>query len=359
MKILCMIDRWTKLEESPLVANVKANFPEAEIVAEYWGSPEDDFTEAVRTIEVHGPGAFPVPQAFYDNADADILLGGFCPFSKAGLAVFEHLHVLGVERAGMENVDAQGAVELGILVVNATGRNADSVSDFAIAMMMAENRKIAYCYHHMMEGGFRAELSNSNSMMDMRGKTVGIVGFGFIGKLVAEKLSGFHMEILVYDPFIKPEMIRDYPVKLVDKQTLFQNSDFVTIHARYTEATRHIVGREEIAMMKPNAVLVNTARAGLVDYDALAEALKAHKIAGAALDVFEEEPLERTSPFFQLDNVTLTPHIAGATHDATLNSPRLLVERVCHALADEPTPVVTPEVLNDPRFTDWRAALKN
>lgn len=353
MKILCVIDRWTKLEESPLIENAKKAFPEAEVVAGYWGKPDDDFTELVRQIEKDGPDKMEIPEVFYEHKDAEILMGGFCPFSRKGLELFDNLRVLGVERAGMENVDVKGAEELGILVVNAAGRNADSVSDFAIAMMMSENRKIAYSYHHMMEGEFRVPLSNSNTMMDMRNKVVGIVGYGYIGKLVAEKLSGFRMKILVHDPFLKPEDVEGTGVELVDKDTLFKEADFVTIHARYTEDTYHIVGAHEISLMKPNAIFVNTARAGLVDYEALEEALKNRKIAGAALDVFENEPLERDSVLFRLDNVTLTPHIAGATHDATVYSPFLLVERVTAAAKGEKTPTLTPKVLENENYLSW------
>lgn len=354
MKILIMLEMGMDPEQSLLIANAKKTFPDAEVAVGFWGEEGQDLAAAIRYVEVHGSKDAKIPEAFYEHKDAEILVGTFCPFSKEGLSVFDNLRVLGVERAGMENVDIEGIEELGIMVVNATGRNADSVSDFAIAMMMAENRKIALSYHRIMSGGFREPFSNADTMMDMRGKTVGLFGFGFIGKLVAEKLGGFHMNILVYDPYIKEDAVKGTSVKLVDKETLFRESDFLSVHARYTEDTYHVIGEPEISLMKKNAVFINTARAGLVDYEALTKALETRKIAGAALDVFENEPLESDSPLLKLDNVTLTAHIAGATKDAQMNSPRLIFERVWKVIAGEETPIVTPSVLTNEKFQEWR-----
>ena len=193
----------------------------------------------------------------------------------------------------------------------------------------------------------------------MRGKTVGLFGFGYIGKLMAEKLSGFHVNLIVHDPFLTQADVEPFGAKLVDKQTLFSQADFVSVHARLTPQSHHAIGAAEIGAMKKTAYFINTARAGLVDYDALLTALQNHAIAGAALDVFEEEPLSVDSPFRKLDNVTITTHRAGSTLDAALNSPRLVFERIRNLIRDGKTAgLVNPEVLKDERFIAWREKAK-
>jgi D-3-phosphoglycerate dehydrogenase len=249
-------------------------------------------------------------------------------------------------------VDA--ATQRGILVVNATGRNANAVSDFTIGLMLAEARNIARSHYEIKMGRYREPFPNREYIPDMYGKTVGLFGFGYIGKLVAEKLSGFKMNILVHDPYIDASEIEKYGAKAVDKDTLFKEADFLSINARLTEETYHVVGKEDIDKMKKTAFFVNTARAGLVDYDALADALRDHRIGGAGLDVFDEEPIPQDSPYLKMDNVTLTAHLAGGTLDATLRSPELLIERIGKAIKGEGVEgVVNRQVLETPAFKEW------
>ena len=335
---------------------VASRLQNLEVVNEPWDDPkEDDISTVFRRIEVNGPEGEEVPEGFTKNPDTQILVGSFCPFSSKGMDALPDLRIIGVVRAGMENCNIEAATERGIAVVNAAGRNADAVSDYTIGMMLCEARNIARAHHSIMNGGWDLKFSNSATTPDMRDKKVGLFGFGYIGRLMAEKLSGFHVQLLVYDPYITEEAVAPFGAKLVDKETLFKESDFVSVHARLTPESHHAIGAAEIALMKPTAYFINTARAGLVDYDALLKALQEKKIAGAALDVFEEEPIAVDDPFRKLDNVTLTTHRAGSTLDAALNSPRLVFERIEALIRDGKTAgLMNPQVLSDERFTVWR-----
>ncbi len=337
-----------------------ARLKNLEVVNEPWDDPrEDDISAVFRRIEVNGPEGEDVPEGFLKNPDTELLVGSFCPFSSKGMDALPELRIIGVVRAGMENCNIQAATERGIAVVNAAGRNADAVSDFTVGMMLCEARNIARAHHSIMNGGWDLKFSNSATTPDMRDKKVGLFGFGYIGKLMAEKLSGFHVQLLVYDPYISQEAVESFGAKLVDKETLFREADFVSVHARLTPESHHAIGENEISLMKPTAYFINTARAGLVDYEALYRALKDKKIAGAALDVFEEEPLAVDDPFRKLDNVTLTTHRAGSTLDAALNSPRLVFERIVALIRDGKTAgFMNPDVLNDERFASWRLKAK-
>jgi D-3-phosphoglycerate dehydrogenase len=355
MKLVCILEKRIPEIGEP-IKKFANEFKGAEVVFELWDDPsEADISAVFRRIEANGPDNEPVPEGFKKNPDAEVLVGSFCPFSAAGMDTFDKLRIIGVVRAGMENIDVKAATERGIAVINAVGRNADAVSDYTIGMLLCEARNIARAHHSIMSGGWQVKFSNSETTPDLRGKTIGLFGFGYIGKMVAEKLSGFHMNIIVYDPFIEKEAVESCGAKQVDKETLFRESDFVSIHARLTEASRKAVGMAEFELMKPTAYIINTARAGIVDYDALLKALAEHRIAGAALDVFEEEPLSVDSAFRKLDNVTLTTHRAGATLDAALNSPRMVFERIEALIRDGKTVgLVNPVVLENPDFEAWR-----
>lgn len=327
----------------------------AEYVPIFWGSEDsDEMLEMMLELEKRGGNAYDTPEGCLDNSDAEIAVGQFAPFGSKFMEDMPEIRMIGLLRAGLENVDIEEANKRGIAVVNASGRNADAVSDFTIGLMLAECRSIARCHHDIMQGKWIEHYPNYDNMPDLRGKTVGLFGFGYIGRLMAEKLSGFHVNIYVYDPYISEETAKKHHVKKVEKAELFETADFICVHARYTEETYHAIGKAEIDAMKPTAYFINSARAGLVDYDALTKALKEHRIAGAALDVYYEEPLHADSPFLKMDNVTLTPHTAGVTYDALINSAKILGENIAHILDGEPKAgFVNPEVLENPVFREW------
>lgn len=359
MKLTCILEKRIPEIGEP-IKKFANEFKGAGVVFELWDDPsEPDITAVLRRVEANGPNNEPVPEGFKKNPDTEVLVGSFCPFSAAGMDTFDNLRIIGIARAGTENIDINAATERGIAVINAVGRNADAVSDYTVGMLLCEARNIARAHHSIMTGGWQVKFSNSDTTPDLRGKTVGLFGFGHIGRLVAEKLSGFHVNIIVYDPYIEKEAVESLGARLVSKETLFRESDFISIHARLTKDSRNAIGMAELELMKPTAYIINTARAGLIDYNALLKVLESHKIAGAALDVFEEEPLSENSAFRKLDNVTLTSHRAGATLDAALNSARMVFERIEALIRDGKTVgLVNPVVLENPDFESWRKKAK-
>lgn len=343
-----------------IIGNVNKFFANTDIRVGAW-TPDDDDLRAKMCLEVEkkGGNAFEPPQVMKDNTDAEIVIGSFAPFGSNAMDTVPNARVFGVIRAGLENIDVQAATERGIAVVNASGRNANAVSDFTIAMILCEIRNIARSHSIVKNGGWNGVYANDGKVPDLFEKTIGIVGFGYIGKLVAEKLAGFKTNIIAYDPFVSKEVADKYNVTLVDKETLFKNSDIVTVHARLTEETKGMIGKNEISLMKENSYFINTARADLVDYDALLEALKEKKIMGAALDVFPQEPLPEDSEWRKLNNVTMTTHLAGRTIDAQIYSPFLLCSRVVNLLMGRSTDgLVNREVLDNPAFKEWAEKVK-
>ena len=311
-------------------------------------------------VEKRGPEIEPCdPLILQNGSNAEILMGLFIAVSSKVMDAMPNLRIVGVSRAGLENVNVAEATKRGILVFNVMGRNAHAVSDFAIGMMLAECRNIARAHMSIKNGGWQKTFANSECIPELNGKTVGLVGFGYIGHLVAKKLSGFDANVIVYDPYAKPDDIRASGCTPVGLEELFSKADFVSVHARLSDDNKRMINSKLLGLMKPTAYFVNTSRAGLVDQQALADTLAAKKIMGAALDVFTSEPIDPESPFLKLDNVTLTTHIAGTTSDALTNSPFLLASDIAAFLSGNGGRfIINKEVLDDPRFKTWLAEVK-
>jgi D-3-phosphoglycerate dehydrogenase / 2-oxoglutarate reductase len=312
-------------------------------------------------VEKHGPEIEIVPELLGpEDKEAEIVMGLFVPVSSKMMNALPALRIAGVCRAGLENVNVEEATKRGILVFNVQGRNAEAVSDFAVGLMLAESRNIARAHMAIKQGEWRKTFSNSDNVPQLKEKTVGIIGFGFIGQLVARKLSGFSTEILVFDPYVNTEMGEEFGVNLVSKEDLFQKSDFITVHARLTDENRGMIGEKEFLLMKPGSYFINTGRAGLVDYEALYVTLKEKRIAGAGLDVFPTEPVQERDKLIELDNVTLTTHIAGTTKEALTNSPGLLMEDIQRLLeGGKPRFIVNPQTLDNPEFKQWLTSIRS
>ncbi len=292
-----------------------------------------DLQQANLAIEKGGPEAVPLPPELSEDLGGfDIACVQFTPLPRSFIEKAKSLKVIGVLRGGTENVDVQYATSRGITVMNTPGRNARAVAECAMGMILAEVRNIARSHGLLKNGQWRRTFPNSDAIPELYGKTVGLVGYGAVGRLVAGYLAAFGSRIVAYDPFAKGDPA---PAELVDLPTLLGESDVISIHARLTPESHHLIGAKELAMMKPTAVLVNTARSGLVDEEALVEALRERRIMGAALDVFDVEPLPTDHPLLGLDNVTLCPHIAGSTIDAFLNSPRMMAGHLARMLRGE------------------------
>lgn len=272
-------------------------------------------------VEQYGPEAVPCELGIVaDAADVEILVVQFYPVSRAVLDKLPKLKLLCVLRGGMENIDLVAANEKGVTVLNTPGRNARAVAEYTVGLILAETRNIARCHAALKNGIWLKEFPNGDHIPELSGKTVGFVGFGNVGHLVAKLLQGFGCDYLVYDPFIRELPER---AKSVSLDEVMRNSDVVTIHARLVPETHHLVGEAQIRLMKPTAVIVNTARSGLLDQDALVRALQERRIVGAALDVFDREPIPMDDPIMALDNLTMVPHVAGSTQDAFWGSPVL------------------------------------
>jgi D-3-phosphoglycerate dehydrogenase len=243
-----------------------------------------------------------------------------------------NVKLIGVLRSGVENIDLEFATKRGICVFNTPGRNARAVAECTIGLILTEIRNLARAHAELKHGVWTRDFPNRNDIPELLDKTVGLVGYGAIGKLVAKFLDAFGAKIVAHDPFLQES---DGIAKPVDLETLMRTSDVVSLHARYSASTHHLISHSLLETMKPTAILVNTARAGLVDEKALIDILATKKIMGAALDVFEDEPIPVGSPFLALDNVTIAPHLAGSTADAFRNSPKLFAAHLARALDGE------------------------
>lgn len=295
--------------------------------------------EANLAIENGGPGAVPLPPEVAGNVDDfELLVVQFTPISREFIEAAQRLKVIAVLRGGTENVDVPFATGRGICVMNTPGRNARAVAECALGLILAEIRNLARSHAYLKSGDWRRSFPNSDAIPELNEKTVGLIGFGAVGKLIAGYLAALGSRVIAFDPYFRGDA---GSVNLVDLETLMRESDVVSIHARLTEESYHLVGERELAWMKPSAILVNTARSGLVDEAALVPALAERRIMGAAIDVFDVEPLPPDHPLLKLDNVTITPHLAGSSIDAFRNSPKLMAGHLARMLrGDADLPIV-------------------
>jgi D-3-phosphoglycerate dehydrogenase len=212
------------------------------------------------------------------------------------------------------------------------------VAECTVGLILAEVRNLARGHARLVQGKWDRAFPNSDDIPELYRRTVGLVGYGAVGQMVAGYLHAFGARLLAFDPFFKGHPA---PAVLTDLPTLLKESDVVSLHARLSPETKGLIGARELAWMKPTAVLVNTARSGLVDEAALVGALSERRLMGAALDVFDVEPLPPDHPFLRLDNVTLTPHLAGSTRDGFRNTPLLMAGHLSRLLQGQgPLPIV-------------------
>lgn len=258
--------------------------------------------------------------------DAPMLVTHLAPLSAAMFDRMPALRFVGVSRGGPVNVDMAAARERGITVVNTPGRNASAVAEFTIGAIIDETRNISRGHAALAQGQWRGDLYRADVQRDELSRlTIGLIGYGEIGTRVTTLLRAFGSTILVSDPYVSlssPD--RQAGVRQVDLETLLSSSDVVSLHARVSDETRSFMNADAFALMRPGTVFVNTARGPMVDYLALHEALVSGHLGGAMLETFAEEPPAADLPLLQLPNVTLTPHIAGAS----LTTVRIAAERI-------------------------------
>lgn len=230
---------------------------------------------------------------------------------------------------GLDNIDVEAAKARGIKVINAPEAPTVAVAELVLGMMLSWVRHLPQADASMKAGRWeKAQLMGS----ELRGKTLGIVGTGRIGRAVGYKAKAFLMNLLVHDPSQSVEFMERTEAKYVDLDTLLRESDFVTLHVPLTSQTRHMIGKRELGLMKASAVLINTSRGGVIDETALAEALQQGKIAGACLDVYEKEP-PVDSPLLRLSNVVLTPHLGASTVEAQRDAALIVARKIKEALS--------------------------
>jgi len=302
----------------------------------FFGEPDRiNMRGPVHRIERGGPDAVEPPEDLYGLvADAEAIMVHLCPVNRQVIQCARNLRLILSNRGGLENIDVAAATQRGIPVLHNPAHNANAVAELTIGLMVAEMRNLARTHGSMKQGVWREKFPNSGRVYEIVGKTVGIIGFGNIGRRVARKLTVFDCRVLVCDPFIPsddPDLAR-YHCKLVDLPALLSQSDIVSLHVR-TDSPIPVLGRAEFELMKPHSYFINTARPHLIDNAALHERLRAGKILGAAFDVFLTEPIKPDEPYLTLDNVTLSNHRGGDTVNCYSDSPAMLLTEALKLLS--------------------------
>ena len=295
------------------------------------------------------------------TADADIIITEFDDITREVIENAPNLKLIACTRATPVNVDTNCAKERGIPVLFAPGRNSDATAELTIGLMIAVARKLPQAHMALKNGEFTApevkELEVKEGLradvfwgpgpgqpytvfkgVELKGKTLGIVGYGSIGRRVGKIARAFGMELLLFDPYVGEVDVEEVGVrKALSLKQLMEEADFVTLHLKVTPDTKGCISREMISYMKPTAYLINASRSAVLDEEALIDALREKKIAGAAFDVYAREPIPCNHAYIkELDNVVITPHIAGASEEVLTNHTKMIVGDVRRFLSGEP-----------------------
>ncbi|MBA2316561.1 MAG: hypothetical protein H0V93_02090 [Euzebyales bacterium] len=314
----CYLDAFGTHDDGELIA----------VRAVDWAGDKAEQHELQQRMERAGPNVLDPPFEFLDAMrDAEALCLHFAPVGRALLDAAPRLRLIAVARSGLENVDVTAATARGIGVAPAHGRNAGAVAELQIGLILAEARNIARADASIKEGGWRKEFPGLR--LELTGRVVGMVGFGHVGRAFAQRVAGFGVRLLAHDPLCSDELLARYDAERASSlEEVFAAGDFVVVQARLTEQTERFITARHLALMPPHAYFINVSRSRLVDNDALLDVLERHAIAGAGLDVFDEEPLPADSPWRKLDNVTLTTHFGGDTEDTNRRSAGLVADAV-------------------------------
>jgi glyoxylate reductase len=254
------------------------------------------------------------------------------------------LKVISNYAVGFDNIDIKAATERHIAVSNTPGVLTDATADFAFSLMLSAARRVVEADRHVHRGEWKTWGPSTLLGMNLRGATLGLVGYGRIGQAMAKRAAGFDMRILFYDP-MSPEEAKTVSGTQVDLDTLLRESDFVSLHTPLNPNTRHLMNERAFSLMKPNAILVNTARGGVVDQEALYRALKDNSIFAAALDVTDPEPLPMDSPLLTLENIIIARHIASGNQPTRAKMSVMTAENLIAGLKGERLPnCVNPQV---------------
>src|SRR5215212_1170588 len=267
-------------------------------------------------------------------AGADVLLTQYAPLTARVIESLDHCKGIVRYGVGYDSVDLAAASRRGIYVCNVPDYGSDEVSDHAVTMLLVIARKIIPLAQNVQAGVW--SLEPIKPVWRLKGRTLGIVGLGRIGTMTAAKARAFVLRVIACDPLLPAAAFAERSVERVELDDLLRQSDYVSLHAPLSDETRHLIGERTLALMKPTAFLVNTARGGLVDAEALARALRDGRLAGAAIDVTEIEPIPRNSPLLGLDTCVITPHAAWYSDESSSALQRLAAEEAARLLLGEP-----------------------
>ncbi len=261
-----------------------------------------------RFPKAEGPGF----EAACENADGWIIRSG-TRLDKATLSIAKNLKVIGRAGVGVDNVDLEEAGHRGITVMNTPNVNTISVAEHTLGLIIALARNIPQSYSSLESGVWDR---NRWVGTELYGKTLGIIGLGKIGAEVAKRAISFGMKIIGFDPFLDSQQIKALGVEAVELDSVYSESDIVTVHVPLNPKTRGLIGERELGLMKPSSFIINVARGGIIDEIALSTALKDHRIGGAAVDVYSSEPIDQSHPLIGVDNCILTPHLGASTRES-------------------------------------------
>ncbi len=283
-------------------------------------------------------------------ADADGLIIRIGSIDRQGLLAAKNLKVVGRPGVGVDDVDVASCTELGIPVVVVPGANTRSVAEHGMMLMFALAKDLLHSDRETRNGNFAVR--SSFKAYELKGKTLGLIGGGAIGSEFGRMAGAIGMAVMVYDPFLKKEDVEaggwTYEA---DLDSLYRRADVISIHVPLTDLTRNMIGERELGLMKPEAILINCARGGIIDEDALCRALKENRIHGAGTDVLAREPFDPDHPLMRLDNCIITPHMAGQTREAASGVAVGCVEGVLAVINGEKWPkVCNPEAYTHPRW---------
>jgi D-3-phosphoglycerate dehydrogenase len=268
-------------------------------------------------------------------ADVDaILIRSATKVDAEALAAAKKLKVVARAGVGLDNVDVKAATQAGVMVVNAPTSNITSAAELAVALLLASARRVPAANESLKKGEWKR---SKYSGVELFEKTVGIVGLGKIGVLVAQRLAAFGMNVIAYDPYVQAGRAAQMGVRLATLDELLATSDFISVHLPKTPETIGLIGDEQLHKVKPEVIIVNAARGGIVDEQALYTALKEGRVAGAGLDVFASEPCT-DSPLFEFENVVVTPHLGASTDEAQEKAGIAVAKSVRLALSGELVP---------------------
>lgn len=298
------------------------------------------------------------------DADAVIAQASYQHFTRKVLSNLKNCKLITSIGIGYENLDVKAATEFGIMAVNVPDANIEEVSDHTMGLILACTRRIVQL-NDAVKKGLWASVASPHMIGEiwphlsrLRGQTLGLIAFGKIPRALVPKAKGFGLRIIVYDPYLSPDLVKKFEVEQVDLDQLLAESDIVSIHTPLTPETKHLLGLRELKKMKPTACLINTARGGVVDHKALYTALTKKYIAAAAFDVTEPEPINPDNPLLKLDNFIVTAHSAGLSPQSMAEMQRRPGEEIIRVVQGKwPFGLVNPEVKTR-YIKKWGKALK-